>query len=131
MSILYCGNRRNGNSGKSSMVLIWKCIKQMKNSFGHELSMLLRWEMFLSGGSYKKSVTRTLIRCKSFGAFFILTSFVGNYLNQAVLSEFHHILCLLQILPHSVNMKIPSLCNKSKFWFTHEISSKIILYHIS
>jgi len=80
---------------------------------------------------HSKSTTCTLIIWENFGAFFILTSFVGNYLNQAVLSEFHHILCLLQILPHSVNMKIPSLCNKSKFWFTHEISSQIILYHIS
>jgi len=67
------------------MVLIWKCIKQMKNSFGHELSMLLRWEMFLSGGSYKKSVTRTLIRCKSFGAFFILTSLAGKLPNRGCL----------------------------------------------
>jgi len=65
------------------------------------------------------------------GFLFILKSFVGNFLNQAVLSEFHRILCLLEILPHSVNMKIPSLCNKSKFWLTHEISGQIILYHIS
>lgn len=63
--------------------------------------------------------------------FLILTSFVGNFLNQVVLSEFHCILCLLQILPHTVNMKIPSLCNKPKFWLTHTISGQIILYHIS
>jgi len=72
-----------------------------------------------------------LIMWENFGVFFMVTSFVRNFLNQAILSEFHCILCLLQILPHSVNKKIPSLCNKSKFWLTHEISSQIILYHIS
>jgi len=88
MSTPHCGNRRNGSSGKLSKVLMWKCIKQMKNSFGKELPMHLSWEAFFTGG-HTESVTHTLIRCKNFGAFLIPTSPAGKLPNRGCQSEFH------------------------------------------